>query len=456
MGDLNNEQKKINLLKECKELLDNGAITEEEFSKLKESIFSVKKPIIKNETTKTVEVETTINPKETIEEPTVIAQQAPAPIETKTPEKTIEVNDNSNLNNNDNHKDDNNKKEKKSKKKMMFFILFPLTLVVGGIIAFIVILGNKNTTNSNNNKESIESSGVPVTFNNESFGKYPQTKISDNELISNLNKKAGNLPSSENTYNWTDYNYYTDGLVDSFMYYIDIDYDNNGTNDYRGVYFTKYRSSKTNEYIDPRQEINGYTTNNIYWFRYDSIKWDVFKNYSGNNSLIVARLILDAQDIYPSDLTSNYYHNGGYGYSNNYELSNIRKWLNNDFYNVAFNSNEKKLIQTCTVNNSPSTTADASNIYACNNTTDNVFFLSYSEITTYYTTDTMCTTATDYAKCQGIMVDPDNGNSNWWGRSPKSTDAVRLLTIKRDKTITNFRVVDTSCGIRPACVVDEN
>ena len=44
--------------------------------------------------------------------------------------------------------------------------------------------------------------------------------------------------SFDNT--WTSYRYYLYSNVADYMYYKDIDIDDNGTYDYRGVYFTNY------------------------------------------------------------------------------------------------------------------------------------------------------------------------------------------------------------------------
>ena len=67
--------------------------------------------------------------------------------------------------------------------------------------------------------------------------------------------------------------------------------------------------------------------------------------------------------------------------SNNYKNSEIRSWLNGDFYNTAFTSSEQNRIADTNVDNSArSTNTDANptqwrggNPYACENTTDRIF-----------------------------------------------------------------------------------
>lgn len=78
------------------------------------------------------------------------------------------------------------------------------------------------------------------------FGKYPK-KVTDETLISKLNTTAGTLLTLSNTNKWTNYGYYINGAVSSYMYYIDLVQDNDVSFDYRGVYFTQYRLYWTTE-----------------------------------------------------------------------------------------------------------------------------------------------------------------------------------------------------------------
>ena len=300
------------------------------------------------------------------------------------------------------------------------------------------------------------------------FGTYPQTLVSDDTIISVLNTKVGDLPTDTDTKAWTDYNYYISSSIASFMFYQDIDYDNNGTYDYRGVYFIQYRpydysSSSSTSYT--YQDDNGYSTNTIYWFSYDPIEWDILSESNGK-ALIIANLILDSQDYYPSNSLSSFSHNGGTGYASNYELSNIRKFLNDNFYNTAFNDLQKSLIKTTTVNNSVSSTACSTSDYACNDTNDKLFLLSYKELTTYYTSrESKLAKGSDYAKSQGLYFNASSGNyqgySKWWLRSPDDdaifAQYVTVSGITEDVGSSgkifyyDEFVFRNDYGIRPAC-----
>lgn len=249
------------------------------------------------------------------------------------------------------------------------------------------------------------------------------------------------------------------------MFYQDIDYDNNGTYDYRGVYFTQYRpinyrsGSSTS---DSNQDDNGYSTNTTYWFSYDPIEWNILIESDGE-VLILANLILDSQDYYPDHSTSTFSHNGGTGKANNYELSAIREFLNDTFYNTAFNDLQKTLIKETTVVNRASTTGSGTNRYACNNTNDKLFLLSYSEATdsTYGLNSDTARRAkgSDYARCQGLYVSTSissSGCSSWWLRSPYDmtssyVNPYHACVIGCDGMSNTFDAVDNTHGVRPAC-----
>ena len=194
------------------------------------------------------------------------------------------------------------------------------------------------------------------------FGTYPQSKVTDATLLSRLNAARGTLPTSANSQAWTDYGYYINGSVSSYMWYIDI---TDGTEEYRGVYFTSYRpyyttnKSSTSGYS--YQDDNGYTTRSVYWFKYEPITWRVL-DVQSNRAFLMADLVLDSQDYHYSWAGRTI--GGSTGYANNYKESHIRSWLNDNFYNTAFNTKEKARIQTTTVDNSAASTGYSENYYA--------------------------------------------------------------------------------------------
>ncbi len=222
-----------------------------------------------------------------------------------------------------------------------------------------------------------------------SFGSYPQTKVTDSGLISQLNNLAGTLPTSLNSGKWTSYKYYIENSnATDFMWYCDVSY--NGEK-YRGVYFDKYRPYWTDSDSSyNNQKGNGYAKGKVYWFKYEPIKWRVLE-VRGKEAFVACDKLIDSQD---------YNHT----LDNNYANSSIRKWLNNEFYNAAFNEAEKAKILQSVVDNSLASTCDSSNKYVCANTSDKIFLLSKKEATTaLYFKDNQARQKrpTDYALCQG-------------------------------------------------------
>ena len=297
------------------------------------------------------------------------------------------------------------------------------------------------------------------------FGTYPQSEVTNSTLKSTLTGSAGALPTSSNNGNWTSYGYYISGSVRNYMWYIDKEYEGEK---YRGVYFTSYRpyeiyaSSSTS---NSKQDDNGYSTGNVYWFKYEPIKWRILSEGSGK-ALILAELILDSQEFYPS--TSSHTEKGTTVYANNWEYSTIRKWLNETFYNVAFNDLQKALIVATELDNKTTAYNGSSNSYATcqNNTTDKVFLLSYRDIlkTSYgfnassvnYDTARRKKTS-DYAQAQGAYTSTESsylGNGEWWLRSPydsSSYDASRVLS--QGYVAYYYYVIFTNQGVVPALTI---
>ena len=267
------------------------------------------------------------------------------------------------------------------------------------------------------------------------FGSYPQSEVKDETLIAELNALA---PEWEN---WTSYGYYSGNgeygsmVQGDWMRYTDITY--NG-NKYRGVKFTQYRPYLT--YFDSSdsytfQDENGYSTNTVYWFKFESIDWRVLDPTAG---LVMCETIIDSQP-YSNTIYSNgggtydYFNDASYiNFASDYETSSIRKWLNEDFYNTAFTDSEKKEISTTTLNNDGYHTSVGTTGYEkldSNETEDKIFLLSYNEANVGLIMDaevvdpSVLAKGSDYAQSQGSSVyrnpsSPYNGNVCWLLRSP--------------------------------------
>ena len=286
------------------------------------------------------------------------------------------------------------------------------------------------------------------------FGTYPQTEVTSSTTIQALENLAGTAPTPTDSGSWTSYKYYINGSnTADFMWYKDLEY--NGEK-YRGVYFTQYRpcyTGKSSSTGNSYQDDNGFYMSTVYWFKYEPIKWRILEEKDGK-AFLLCDIAIDSQEYYPSTSTLSFNHNGGNGYANNYALSNIRKWLNETFYNTAFNDLQKEIIQVTKVDNSVASTGSSSNQYACADTNDKVFLLSYKEATTYMPSSTAREKkCTDYAKSQGCGQSTDSsykGNCWWWLRTPDCNNCNNARNVNSGGYIGNDFVSSTSCGVVPA------
>ena len=216
------------------------------------------------------------------------------------------------------------------------------------------------------------------TRNNNSviFGNYPQSQIVDEEIIKKLNAATGVNKYADLTdveiEGWTYFDYLKKGEIAKNMAYYDITIDGDT---YRGVYIKEY-TQKLGCLTDRDDSYNyqndyGYTKGNVYWFKYEPIKWVILKEDKENNkAMIMAELALDVkpfQDLVKQD--NRMFYNGSLNapedtMSYNWEYSYIRKWLNETFYNNAFTELQKEIIQTVKIDNS----AYNDTVYTCKNT----------------------------------------------------------------------------------------
>ena len=190
------------------------------------------------------------------------------------------------------------------------------------------------------------------------------------------------------------------------------------------------------------------TSGTEYYFKVEPLKWRVLSEKDGN-ALIFCESIIDNR-CYDSD-------------SNNYEQSDIRAWLNGEFYNLAFSENEKKLIQTVPVSNSLATTGYSANSNVCADTNDKVYLLSYQDVINNdygFDDDTRVKSVSDYAKAHGAWVSKSNmtghsGNGMWMLRSPNDTYThfIRECNYNGEVTDGGTHVNSSFYGVVPALTI---
>ncbi len=285
------------------------------------------------------------------------------------------------------------------------------------------------------------------------FGSYPQTEVNETTSLKNAADAA----------TWNSYFYYIgngsyDGCMTASDYMKYADFVSGGVR-YRAVKFTKYRPKLTN-YIskeeDSYQDDNGYFTNTTYYFKYEPLEWRVLDPSAG---LILCETVIDSQAFqnvvrFESD-GWNFYIGVSSTYANNYAESSIRTWLNNDFYNTAFNTAQKGKIEPITVNNDAY--RDVYSQFNAAPTTDPIFLLSHSEAQSskygFLVHTERKSKSTDYAKCQGCRVNA--GFSGWWLRNAGDPSNNACVLESSGFTAYSYEVDSTYVGVRPACIISD-
>ena len=245
------------------------------------------------------------------------------------------------------------------------------------------------------------------------YGEYPQTLKQDSVTI------ISNTP-------------------DSNGYYLGSDNER-----YAKVNAKPYSSAY---YFNNNQQIVKGTT---YYFKVEPIKWRILQ-VNGTEYKLVTELIIDNQKFHSSTDTRTI--DGKTIYANNYEYSDIRKWLNEDFYTKAFTKELQSIINTTLVDNSLASTGYSSNKNICNDTYDKVYLLSYKDVTNEeygFTNDvSRQKQVTDYAKAMGCAMDTENkyyNNGDYWLRSPSSKDNLKARIVGSDGRI--FPYLGSVAGI---------
>lgn len=301
------------------------------------------------------------------------------------------------------------------------------------------------------------------TGNTIEFGSYPQTKVTDEALLSQLD---------EIEKEWISYGYYSgtgysDGQMvpDDYMKYCDVTL--NGEK-YRAVFFDKYRgvytpytASPNLAYDDTYQSRNGYYINTTYYFKYEPLQWRILDPQTG---MILCEYIIDSQAYNNYILVDEQDVNTRYGdpdktyYASNWENSSLRAWLNNDFLNTAFTKAQQSKIQSL----ERETVSPWSSMFNSNPTTDKIALLSYQEaLTKEYGLNTdynakdpaRVKTSTDYAQCQGIEYNnhSDSVVNHWVLRTSSGSNFINI--VGSNGIVTNYYsdicTHETSGGIAP-------
>ncbi len=177
------------------------------------------------------------------------------------------------------------------------------------------------------------------------------------------------------------------------------------------------------------------------YYKVEKLRWRILDdNYGDGTALIVCDTIIDKVIYQPNYTDQNGYNyatneNGNIitdvedavitdaqnrVYANNYKHSNLRAWLNGEFYN-KFTDDEKDAIVLTTVDNS--TTSGAPSEFVCENTIDYVYALTINDVNNAaYGFGNEVDPAknfkvSEYANAKGVYRDSFNYGYGWL-RSP--------------------------------------
>ena len=170
----------------------------------------------------------------------------------------------------------------------------------------------------------------------------------------------------------------------------------------------------------------------------ETIEWIVLAN-DGHTATLISKYGLDAKP----------YNTENEGVT--WESCTLRKWLNGDFLNAAFNAEEQTRLETVTV------TADKNPPYNTNpgnDTQDKVFLLSIAEADRYFgSDDARICKPTKTAVSDGAYT----GNSGacwWWLRSPGG-NTISAASVRDVGFVDNYgyRVYSERAAVRPVVVL---
>ena len=290
------------------------------------------------------------------------------------------------------------------------------------------------------------------------FGSYPQSQVKDSVLISKLDSVNKN---------WVSYNYYSGegdyGTMKSgdWMKYADFKY--NGSK-YRAVTFSQYRPYATtvaSSEENSHQYDNGYYINNVYYFLYEPLKWRAL-TFQSDGVYLICDSIIDSQPF--SSEVFHYYYSEGVGHhylynrqvedcknrenykylADNYETSSIKKWIDENFGNVAFNKSQRSKIKEIKLEESML----KSKWDYLDNFADTDHFL-----------DNKISECSEYSLSQGLFV--KSSSYNWWSGLAVDTEYemsgyyanINIMNNKRLRMYNFYHQAvvpyDSSIGVRP-------
>ncbi len=242
---------------------------------------------------------------------------------------------------------------------------------------------SKYMDDNEENQWKIEHAIIPQVENDNivKYGIYPQSNVNDKNLLKKLNQKA--IQTKYNDYYYFNHEYYSRKAASLYR-------------NEDGVLISIHNFDNGEEILDGDE----------YWFRVEPIKWRLLEE-SNNEKFLVSVKALDLCQ-FNNTYTTEYDELNEPIFPNDYSHSLIRRWLNIEFYNAAFQFENGYIISSL-VDNTSSTTRFPNYLPNFETTKDNVFLLSYKDYTNAAygfdsknsATQTREAIATDYTRARG-------------------------------------------------------
>ncbi|MBQ8293056.1 MAG: InlB B-repeat-containing protein [Bacilli bacterium] len=272
-------------------------------------------------------------------------------------------------------------------------------------------------------------------------GEYPQSRVTDKDLIDALSKLKSTNARGYYSYNGEQY--------------AKVKFDN--------------ALSKVN--FNDGTKVSYGTT---YYFKVEKILWRVLDDAE---LLLISEFILDASIYYDENETRLYFDTHQNKevsvYPNNYAESTIDAWLNNDvvkrydesgsevsfqtngFATKAFKDVAEVVQYTLDIDNSLESTLADTSPYVWGNSQGYFFLLSHEEYAETYKAKLGNGVAlvTDYAIAKEVAV--ESGAGSWWLRSPYHASGKKALYINETGAVRNELITKETLGVRPAMYLRE-
>ena len=251
------------------------------------------------------------------------------------------------------------------------------------------------------------------------FGSYPQEFVEDEDIVAALGSMSGG--HTEGTI--LEYGTDEDDVPERYLV--------------SSVVKSRYAASGTK------------MNEGIGYFKFAPLYWRVLEK-RGNKLTIFTEEVVDG--VYWREIDSEDKH-----LINNYEFSDIRPFINNEFLNMAFTASQQEYINVTHVDNSIETTSVITDECICDDTNDKVYLLSYRDIVdNLLETNYIIGNTTDYARARNVEMSAlkdSYGRAYWASRSP---DAVHLFVsvVNPFGEVERYEYAyDYLSGVRPAMTI---